>query len=59
MPGVAFICNNLLILAVSLVMFVVFKLTIGKEEEYLLREFGEDYLKYESEVAQLIPFIKI
>lgn len=57
-PGVALICNNLLILAVSLDTFVVFKLKIGKEEEYLLQEFGEDYLKYEREVAQLIPFIK-
>ncbi len=58
-PGVAFILNNLLILAAALLMFLAFKLLIGKEEEYLREEFGEDYLDYEREVAQLIPFVKI
>lgn len=59
MPGVAFIVNNLLILAVSVVTFIVFKLQIGKEEEYLRTEFDEEYPEYEQEVAQLIPFLKI
>ncbi len=58
-PGAAFIANNLLILLVSLVTFVVFKLQIGKEEEYLRLEFADEYPEYEQEVAQLIPFVKI
>jgi protein-S-isoprenylcysteine O-methyltransferase Ste14 len=58
-PGTALICNNLLILIVSLDTFAVFKLRIKKEEEYLLREFGEEYLEYERKVAQLVPFVKI
>ncbi len=58
-PGAAFIANNLLLLIVAPVMFVVFKLQIGKEEEYLRQEFGDDYLDYEAEVPQLIPFVRI
>jgi protein-S-isoprenylcysteine O-methyltransferase Ste14 len=57
-PGAALIRNNLLMLAASLDMYVAFKLKIGKEEEYLLREFGEEYLEYEREVPQLFPLIK-
>jgi protein-S-isoprenylcysteine O-methyltransferase Ste14 len=40
-------------------MFVVFKISIRKEERYLSREYGEEYQQYSKRVAQLIPFIKI
>jgi len=58
-PGAALIVNNLIILLVSVVLFVVFKMKIGKEEEYLRKEFGVEFDRYCQEVAQLVPFIKI
>jgi len=57
-PGAALVFDNLLLLAPPLAMFVAFKLKIGEEEGYLLREFGEEYLQYEREVPQLVPFIR-
>jgi protein-S-isoprenylcysteine O-methyltransferase Ste14 len=57
-PGASLVSNNLLVLAASPAMFAVFKLRIGKEEEYLLREFGDDFLEYEREVPQLVPFVR-
>ncbi len=58
-PGIAFLCNDLFICAVSLAMFAAFKLRIGKEEEFLRKEFGEEFQRYAQKIAQLIPFIKI
>ncbi len=58
-PGIAFLCNNLLILLVSAAMYIAFKRLIVKEEEFLQREFGEEFRSYAREVAQLIPFVKL
>jgi protein-S-isoprenylcysteine O-methyltransferase Ste14 len=58
-PGIAFLCNDLFICATSLAMFAAFKLRIGKEEDFLKKEFGEIFQQYAQKVAQLIPFIKI
>ena len=58
-PGIAFICNDLLILTASLTMFAAFKLRIGQEEEFLRKEFGEEFQQYAQKVAQLIPFVKV
>jgi protein-S-isoprenylcysteine O-methyltransferase Ste14 len=58
-PGIAFLTNNLLVLLVSIVLFVVFKRTIGREEEYLRREFGREFEEYCHKVPQLVPFIKV
>jgi protein-S-isoprenylcysteine O-methyltransferase Ste14 len=58
-PGIAFVTGNLLIVFVSVLMFVCFKFLIKKEEEFLRREFGNEFEIYSRKVAQLIPFIKI
>jgi protein-S-isoprenylcysteine O-methyltransferase Ste14 len=58
-PGIAFIVNNLVILLISVVMFLAFKVRIGLEESYLRQEFGERFTRYEQEVAQLIPFVRV
>jgi protein-S-isoprenylcysteine O-methyltransferase Ste14 len=58
-PGIAFMCNDLLIFVASVAMFVVFKLRIRKEEEFLQQEFGADFQQYAREVAQLIPFVRV
>ncbi len=58
-PGIAFLFNNLLILGASVGMFLAFKMRIGKEEEFLEREFGAAFQRYAREVPQLIPFVHL
>ena len=58
-PALAFLTNNLLLIIVSAVMFGVFKSQIKKEENFLSKEFGQDYQHYIKEVPQLIPFVWI
>ena len=58
-PGIACVTNNFLYLICTIVMYIIFKSRIWKEEEYLAKEFGEEYAKYEKKVAQLVPFVKI
>ena len=58
-PAASFILDNLFVLVASLVMFLVFKVKIRKEEEYLEKEFGDEYKRYTKQVPQLIPFIKL
>jgi protein-S-isoprenylcysteine O-methyltransferase Ste14 len=57
-PAAAFIMNDLLILIVSLVMTIVFKIAIRKEEDYLSKEYGAEYQRYAKRVPQLVPFVR-
>jgi protein-S-isoprenylcysteine O-methyltransferase Ste14 len=58
-PGLALMLNNLLLIAVSVAMFIVFKLRIGREESFLSKEFGVEYERYRTMVPQLIPFVRL
>jgi protein-S-isoprenylcysteine O-methyltransferase Ste14 len=56
-PGISFILNNPLIILSSIVMMLVFKMSIHKEEQYLKQQFGAAYMDYMSKVKQIIPFM--
>ena len=58
-PTVSLLSGDLLILLVSVIMFVAFKGLIRKDESFLKKEFGEDFERYASQVAQLIPFVRV
>ncbi len=58
-PGLALMLNNMLLIAVSVAMFIVFKLRIGLEESFLSKEFGVEYERYRTMVPQLIPFVRL
>ena len=58
-PGLAFVLNDLLLIAISLVMFVAFKMLVGQEERYLAEQFGAEFERYRKSVPQLIPFIRL
>jgi protein-S-isoprenylcysteine O-methyltransferase Ste14 len=58
-PAVSLVSGDLLILLVSVIMYVAFKLLIRKEETFLKREYGEDFECYARQVAQLIPFVRV
>ena len=56
-PGISLLLNNPLIILSSIVMLLVFKMSIYKEEQYLKQQFGVAYQDYVSKVKQIIPFI--
>ena len=56
-PGISLILNNPLIMLSSIVMLLVFKMNIQKEEQYLKQQFGAAYKEYMSKVKQIIPFV--
>lgn len=58
-PGIAFIVNDLMLIIVSVTTCIAFKLRIAWEEEFLSKEFGQEYEQYRESVAQLIPFIRL
>ena len=58
-PAIALFVNEMLILVVSLAMYIVFKYCICKEEEHLVKEFGNTFQQYAKQVPQLIPFSKM
>lgn len=56
-PGLALVCNNWAIFGAALLMLIIFKLQIHKEEEALRAQFGEVYEAYVRRVKQIIPWI--
>jgi protein-S-isoprenylcysteine O-methyltransferase Ste14 len=56
-PGISLLLNNPWIILSSIVMLLVFKMSIYKEEQYLKQQFGPAYQEYMAEVKQIIPFV--
>jgi protein-S-isoprenylcysteine O-methyltransferase Ste14 len=55
-PALALIFHSGLILSISLVLFLGFRLTIHGETSVLRRIFGDEYEMYEKSVNEIIPF---
>jgi protein-S-isoprenylcysteine O-methyltransferase Ste14 len=54
-PGTSLVMNSWLMLTVSLVGYIVFKLTIKSEYAEMEKFFGEEYRKYRNETPELFP----
>jgi len=54
-PGVLLFFRSWLLLTVPVAMYVIFRLFIREEEDYLRQEFGPAYLEYEKEVNAVFP----
>jgi len=54
--GLALCFRSWLMLTVPLVAYIVCKLLIKEEENYLEEKFGQEFLDYKSKVNALIPF---
>ena len=58
--GIEIMCvNPLCTIAFAYILFKFFKNRIELEEEYLIRFFGMEYIKYRREVGCLFPFVDI
>ncbi|MEA5114941.1 MAG: isoprenylcysteine carboxylmethyltransferase family protein [Geobacteraceae bacterium] len=56
-PGLSLVLDDPLINLSSVVMLLVFKLGIHREEEFLLERFGDEYVDYMRRVRQIVPFL--
>jgi protein-S-isoprenylcysteine O-methyltransferase Ste14 len=55
LPGIALLSRSWPLFGMPLVAYVVFKLLIHREDEYLERRFGQAYLDYRARVNEVIP----
>ena len=55
LPGIAFLTRSWPLFLMPLVAYVVFKLLIHREDEYIERRFGQAYLDYRAQVNEVIP----
>ena len=55
-PSLALIFHSGLTLTISSVLYIGFKISIHGETNVLKRIFGEQYMKYEDSVNEIIPF---
>jgi len=55
MPGIVLLLNSLIGLTIPIFMYVVFKISIVKEDRYLEEKFGEEFLKYKKKVGEIFP----
>jgi protein-S-isoprenylcysteine O-methyltransferase Ste14 len=58
-PGIAICFRSWLLLTPSILAYVVFRILIREEDEYLEGRFGQAFLDYRSRVNAIIPFIRI
>ncbi len=57
-PGLIIMTGLYLGFTIPIFMYVIFRIYIPREEEYLERLFGEAYLKYMKSTGRLFPYIK-
>jgi protein-S-isoprenylcysteine O-methyltransferase Ste14 len=57
-PAVAIFLRSWIAFTIPIVMYLIFRRLIKAEEVYLAGQFGEEYLKYKSEVNSLMPSFK-
>jgi protein-S-isoprenylcysteine O-methyltransferase Ste14 len=55
-PSLALIFHSGLMLTISLVLYLGFKISIHGETNMLRKEFGEEYVMYEKSVNEIFPF---
>ncbi|MDP4267429.1 MAG: isoprenylcysteine carboxylmethyltransferase family protein [Bacteroidota bacterium] len=57
-PSIALLLNSWPSLTASLIAYIVFKINIKKEYNYLRDKFGDEYNEYERKVNEIFPFKK-
>jgi protein-S-isoprenylcysteine O-methyltransferase Ste14 len=54
-PGITLFFNSWLLLTIPVIMFLIFKILIKREESFLQNKFGEPYIDYKNKVSLLFP----
>ena len=58
-PGIALLTRSWALLSATIVAYFAFRIVIRKEDDYLERKFGQEYLDYKSKVNAIFPFLRI
>ena len=58
-PGLVLLSRSWPLFLTPIVAYLIFKVRIGRENEYLERHFGDDYRAYKAQVNEFIPFPKL
>ena len=56
-PGIILIRGSLLGISIPIFMYAIFKILIPKEEKYLEKKFGKEYLEYKKKINAIFPTI--
>jgi protein-S-isoprenylcysteine O-methyltransferase Ste14 len=55
-PGMVLMSRSWPLFLTPVVAYSIFKVRIGRENEYLEKRFGDDYRTYKAQVNELVPF---
>jgi len=54
-PGSALIIDSVLLLLAPVLLYIMFRFLVVREEEYLEREYGDEYLEYKKRTGRIMP----
>ncbi|MFX1259693.1 MAG: methyltransferase [Promethearchaeota archaeon] len=57
-PGVACLFNSWILFLIPIICYIIFRITIKKEENYCMEKFGEKYAHYRESVYAIFPKLK-
>jgi len=57
-PGLVLISRSWPLFFMPVVAYIIFKIRIRRENEYLERRFGDRYRKHKAKVNELLPFLR-
>ena len=58
LPAVGLLLNSWLFLSTAVVMYVMTRVHIGREEENLVAQFGQEYIEYKRRVGAIFPTLR-
>jgi protein-S-isoprenylcysteine O-methyltransferase Ste14 len=58
LPGLALVCRSWLMLTAPVLLYVLVRARIGREEEYLDKRFGQEYLDYRRRTNSIFPTLR-
>ena len=54
-PGISLLTYSWIFFGTPLIFYIIFKIYIREEEEFLAEHFGQEYLEYKEKTGQLLP----
>ncbi len=54
-PGIILIIDSFIGILIPIFMYILFSILVVREEKFLEREYGQDYLEYKKNIGRLIP----
>ena len=55
-PGIVLLCNNWIGFTMPIFMYIILRILVKKEENYLENKFGKDYTNYKNKIPCILPY---